>query len=127
MYAFIILMKMSLMKLFDFGPSSTVTQESEKCRERWWKNLLYIHNLNFKDPKNFANMVIEFFCQYFNVHINKLSINLKCMSQSWYLSNDMQMFIVSPIFVYALWKSKIWGLVFSGKHFSPNTSSNGFL
>ena len=36
-----------------------------------------------------------------------------CIGQSWYMANDMQFFIISPIFIYALWKSQNVGLVLS--------------
>lgn len=32
------------------------------------------------------------------------------MEQTWYLALDMQLFIVSPIFVYLLWRNKNIGL-----------------
>ena len=41
------------------------------CSKYWWKNLLYINNL------------------YESEHM--------CLAQTWYLANDMQMFIASPI------------------------------
>lgn len=28
----------------------------------------------------------------------------QCMGQTWYLACDMQMFILSPLFIYPLWK-----------------------
>jgi peptidoglycan/LPS O-acetylase OafA/YrhL len=32
------------------------------------------------------------------------------MGQTWYLAVDMQLFIVSPLFIYPLWRSRKWGL-----------------
>ena len=41
------------------------------CSKYWWKNLLYINNVYESDEQ--------------------------CVGQTWYLANDMQMFIASPI------------------------------
>ncbi|OXU20424.1 hypothetical protein TSAR_007621, partial [Trichomalopsis sarcophagae] len=48
------------------------------CRANWWTNLLYINN-----------------------YVNISNI---CMSQSWYLSVDMQLLWISPIFLYPMIK-----------------------
>lgn len=29
---------------------------------------------------------------------------LQCMGETWYLSNDIQMYIMSPLFIYPLWR-----------------------
>ncbi|XP_018347139.1 PREDICTED: nose resistant to fluoxetine protein 6-like [Trachymyrmex septentrionalis] len=50
------------------------------CRENWWTNLLYINNF-----VNVPNM---------------------CMSQSWYLSTDMQFVLLSPFILYPMLKFK---------------------
>ncbi len=33
------------------------------------------------------------------------------MGQTWYLAVDMQLFFVSPLFIYPLWRWRKWGLV----------------
>ncbi|KFM61437.1 Nose resistant to fluoxetine protein 6, partial [Stegodyphus mimosarum] len=48
------------------------------CKNYWWWNLLYINN--------FQKSVDQ------------------CMVWSWYLANDMQFFIISPLFLYSLWR-----------------------
>ncbi|XP_072028213.1 nose resistant to fluoxetine protein 6-like [Amphiura filiformis] len=58
------------------------------CEKYWWTNLLYISNL-YPFPGN---------------------INEQCMGWSWYLSNDMQFYIISPFIVYCLYKSRKWGV-----------------
>ncbi|XP_046390452.1 nose resistant to fluoxetine protein 6-like [Ischnura elegans] len=62
-----------------YGPEWDIycTSASVDCRESWWLNLLYINNY-FGFPR-------------------------LCVLQSWYLSADMQLFIVSPILLYPLW------------------------
>ena len=37
-------------------------------------------------------------------------INLQCMGHTWYLSVDMQLFLVSPLLIYPLWRWKKYGL-----------------
>ena len=32
------------------------------------------------------------------------------MGQTWYLAVDMQLFVVSPLFIYPLWRWRKWGL-----------------
>ncbi|XP_032794863.2 nose resistant to fluoxetine protein 6 [Daphnia magna] len=56
------------------------------CRINWWWHLLYINNLFPTD------------------------INVQCMEQTWYLALDMQLFILSPLFIYMLWRRKNIGL-----------------
>ena len=36
------------------------------------------------------------------------------MGETWYLANDMQFFVVAPIFVYLIWKIKNIGLIVAG-------------
>ncbi|KAL5014134.1 hypothetical protein ScPMuIL_008404 [Solemya velum] len=49
---------------------------AEMCKESWWTNLLYINNLVKTDKQ--------------------------CMGWSWYLANDMQFYVISPIFFVAM-------------------------
>ena len=54
-----------------------------RCEKYWWTNILYINNFY---PTTFAD---------------------QCYGVTWYLANDMQFFIVSPIFLillYRFWK-----------------------
>ncbi|EYC27765.1 hypothetical protein Y032_0008g171 [Ancylostoma ceylanicum] len=50
-----------------------IMDESENCRKNWWTNLLYVSNF--------------------------LGTREQCISLSWYLSNDMQIYVLSPIFL----------------------------
>ncbi|XP_071446215.1 nose resistant to fluoxetine protein 6-like [Hetaerina americana] len=54
-----------------------VSSASTDCKESWWLNLLYLNNY--------------------------LGFPRLCVIQSWYLSADMQLFIISPILLYPLW------------------------
>ena len=69
------------------GPNVEVlTAGYENCKKNWWTDLLYINNLN---P---WKMLTE-----------------PCVGQSWYLANDMQMFIVAPLFIVALFYKPLIG------------------
>uniref|UniRef100_A0A0L8GBE4 Acyltransferase 3 domain-containing protein n=3 Tax=Octopus bimaculoides TaxID=37653 RepID=A0A0L8GBE4_OCTBM len=64
--------------------------EINYCKDTWYFNLLYINNF-LSDPQKGM-----------------------CMSWTWYLSNDMQFYIISPIFILALYHSEIVGYVLIG-------------
>ncbi|XP_070555369.1 nose resistant to fluoxetine protein 6-like [Ptychodera flava] len=57
------------------------------CQNKWWANMLYINNLY-----PFPGTVSE------------------CMGWSWYLAVDMQLYIISPIFIITFYKSWRAGL-----------------
>lgn len=60
------------------GPYWLDGNVDKNCQKDWWKNLIYINN--FDDQKD------------------------QCMAWSWYLANDMQFFIISPLFLISLWR-----------------------
>jgi peptidoglycan/LPS O-acetylase OafA/YrhL len=81
-YALVIGITATLLKFFAGGPYSTIVQsEIDNCKNYWWTNILYINN--FKNVADSPPM---------------------CMPVSWYLANDMQFFIISPLVLYPLWK-----------------------
>ena len=43
-----------------------------------------------------------------------MKIYFQCVGQTWYLANDMQMFIITPLILYPLWKLNKVGLAWSG-------------
>ena len=91
-YAIAIGLTATLLRQFATGPQSyQIELDPTSCQESWWINLLYINNLypQWKMTQPW------------------------CLGQSWYLANDMQFFIISPVFIYALWKSQIVGLSLS--------------
>ncbi|XP_045192779.2 nose resistant to fluoxetine protein 6-like [Mercenaria mercenaria] len=59
----------------------------ENCRDNWWTNLLYINNFAKTDKM--------------------------CMGWTWYLANDMQMYILSPLIFLPLFYNIIAGGVVS--------------
>lgn len=46
------------------------------------------------------------------------------MPETWYLATDMQLFLVSPIFVYFIWKWKRSGLIFLALALAASTIAN---
>ncbi|XP_055613173.1 O-acyltransferase like protein-like [Uranotaenia lowii] len=66
----------------------TIEAAESECSKYWWSALLHVQNY-----VNTRNM---------------------CLSWSWYLSVDMQLYIVTPALVYPLWrygKRVLWGIV----------------
>ncbi|XP_068159569.1 nose resistant to fluoxetine protein 6 [Drosophila tropicalis] len=79
--AVVVLYIMSLYKYSGAGPMwfKLGTQDT-RCADTWWATLLYVQNYAFP-----------------------YSI---CISQSWYLAVDTQLYFLSPLFLIPLWK---WG------------------
>ncbi|XP_022102671.1 nose resistant to fluoxetine protein 6-like [Acanthaster planci] len=75
---------------FGQGPAKKNFFEAaaDACRKYWWTNLLYINNL-YPFPGD---------------------LGLQCLGWSWYLANDMQFFIISPIIIYLLYKNAKLGM-----------------
>lgn len=71
------------------GPwwSTFMKMNTVACENYWWTNLLYINN--------FWNFDME----------------QTCLAWSWYLSTDMQFYLISPIFIFILYKWPKWGFV----------------
>jgi len=57
------------------------------CDKYWWTNLLYIDNFVPSD------------------------YDTTCMGWSWYLANDMQLYILTPLFFFAYYKNKVIGII----------------
>ena len=96
-------------KHFDFGPLNSVEADTEMCAESYWKNLLYVTNLenvgitspleavsNQNSPKIHPVTGDKFIIQYLPCH-------LQCVAQSWYMSAEMQMFLFSPFLLVPTW------------------------
>ena len=64
------------------GPRPAVAQPKggyRRCKRYWWTNMLYVNNLvPFKD-----------------------TFTEQCFGHAWYLGNDMQFFIILPLFIVA--------------------------
>lgn len=74
-----------LLRYVGNGPAwlSTIMMYDSWCRKNWWINALYLQN--FIDTSNM------------------------CLSHSWYSAVDMQFFIISPLFLYLLYRNRRLG------------------
>ncbi|XP_070564969.1 nose resistant to fluoxetine protein 6-like [Ptychodera flava] len=86
MYMFVIFVSTYLVPYFGNGPYKTLIHVNEDpCVKYWWTNLLYINNLYpWPGPP-------------------------QCYGVSWYLANDMQFHLISPIVILLLYKLPIVG------------------
>ncbi|XP_069119737.1 nose resistant to fluoxetine protein 6-like [Argopecten irradians] len=86
-YMLVLMMESNLTKYMggDGGPVWPKDGIDSNCEKWWWTNLLYINNL--------------------------FSMDKFCMPWSWYLSNDMQFFVISPLLLVPLYRKKFAGLV----------------
>lgn len=85
-YAIILGFIATLLAYLGSGPNwQNVRYLSLACRWNWWNNLLYVNNYVLTYP-------------------------LECMGETWYLACDMQMFLLSPLFIYPLWRWRRIGL-----------------
>uniref|UniRef100_A0A0K2U1K4 Nose resistant-to-fluoxetine protein N-terminal domain-containing protein n=1 Tax=Lepeophtheirus salmonis TaxID=72036 RepID=A0A0K2U1K4_LEPSM len=83
-YAIIVFMFASVLR--HLGSTNNIIQMTvDSCRENSWENLLYIENL--------------------------VSQNFRCIGQGWYLNCDMQMFLITPLILYPLYRWEKIGYV----------------
>lgn len=89
--AAILLFLVTLMKHIVFGPMSYleggIWNIVPNCQKWWWTTLLHVQN-----------------------YVNPTEI---CMSHTWYLSIDFQLFVISPFLIYPAWKygwKYLWAL-----------------
>ncbi|XP_069118681.1 nose resistant to fluoxetine protein 6-like [Argopecten irradians] len=75
--------------------------ELDYCEDTWWTNLLYINNF---------------------VNIDKM-----CVGWSWYLANDMQFFILSPLMLIPLYRKRVLGFVVCGVFLLASYITTGVL
>lgn len=83
-YMLVMMVYIPLMQYWGNGPYWPQNGiEENYCRHNWWQNLLYINNLFDK----------------------------QCMGWTWYLANDMQFYIISPIILILLKKKPPTGII----------------
>jgi len=106
-YGFVILFFMYLLPLIGKGPMwSTITTKTlaNTCKDYWWTNLLYINNFY---PTQLAK---------------------ECIGWGWYLANDMQFYVISPIILYGMYKLRLRGaLIFNGYLIAVSALVTGLL
>ncbi|XP_064649593.1 nose resistant to fluoxetine protein 6-like [Lineus longissimus] len=86
-YMFCIMFFTNLIQYVAPGPGTGIGGfGNENCKDWWWTNLLYINNFV---PLNNGKM---------------------CFAWAWYLANDMQFYIISPIILILLYRWKYVGI-----------------
>ncbi|XP_072044138.1 O-acyltransferase like protein-like [Amphiura filiformis] len=102
LYAFVILFIIYHHPYFGDGPKwYQVLYVDSLCEKYWWRNLLYINNYF-----PFTDM---------------------CIGWSWYLSCDMQFFIISPLILLPLFRSQTAGILVSSVLFFASLVVTGSL
>ncbi|KAL4219628.1 hypothetical protein ACF0H5_022200 [Mactra antiquata] len=85
-YMLVLMFYVPLIKYWGEGPLwPQQGVDIDECKDTWWRNLLYVNNM-FEPEK-------------------------MCMPWSWYLANDMQFFIVSPLMLIPLYYSPLLGTI----------------
>ena len=80
-YGFILFFAWFLTPYLSYGPRITLHNPfAEQCESYWWTNFLYINNLF---PWKLSD---------------------QCVGWSWYLANDMQFYVISPILLITAYK-----------------------
>ncbi|KAL9693697.1 hypothetical protein quinque_012982 [Culex quinquefasciatus] len=115
-YAFILLLEVSITRRFMVGPlaQQMIGESQTQCRKWWWNNLLFVNN--YVAPEQ------------------------PCLLQTWYLSADMQLFLLGittltliwrwpPLKKYLLTAGILWGIccvaiVTYAKNLPPLMSKN---
>ncbi|GFW25938.1 nose resistant to fluoxetine protein 6 [Trichonephila clavipes] len=83
------------------GPLWIYADTDPNCQVSWWYNLLYINNFQ--------------------------TMTALCMGWSWYLANDMQFFVISPLLLIPLWRWPKIGYLLIGVFFYIIFGSNFFI
>jgi peptidoglycan/LPS O-acetylase OafA/YrhL len=106
-YALVIAFYATLLPHLGSGPrwNLVVTPVARACAENWPNNLLYINNFYKSD-----NIVSEYLFPCWRLKLEKYFSN-QCMNQTWYLAADMQLYLLSPLLVYILWKNPAVGKI----------------
>ena len=95
LYAFVVIFVATLYPYMGSGPDwSFVQRVSQGTRQNFWTYMFYINNQ--RGMEKFMN----------NNPLNGLS-------EVWHLACDMQMFWISPLFIYPLWRWKRAGLAWA--------------
>ncbi|KAM3719125.1 Nose resistant to fluoxetine protein [Dirofilaria immitis] len=84
-YLMIMVLDVTLLTHFSDGPFWRPI-ESNYCRKSWWTNLIYMNNFLLQDVE-------------------------VCMGWTWYMANDMQFHIFSPILLILLYRNQLAGIV----------------
>ncbi|XP_020892990.1 nose resistant to fluoxetine protein 6 isoform X2 [Exaiptasia diaphana] len=88
-YMFLLLFYDQMLSFLGEGPEWYQLQTKQPCDKYWWTNLLYINNFY---PTSFQG---------------------SCMNWTWYLANDMQFYVISPVVIYVAYRFGKYGMTVS--------------
>ncbi|KAH8304724.1 hypothetical protein KR044_007256, partial [Drosophila immigrans] len=92
-----VLLFMTLFPRLDDGPLwQQFTSSSQLCSDTWWATLLYVQN--YAAAGRMVSRLNSFLAGY------SLLTFLQCLGHSWYLAVDMQLFLLSPLLLWPLWR-----------------------
>ncbi|OWF53373.1 O-acyltransferase like protein-like [Mizuhopecten yessoensis] len=101
-YMMVMMLDIVLFRYLGDGPMWSVTGlETDYCKDSWWTNLIYVNNL---------------------VKTDKM-----CFGWSWYLANDMQFYVISPIILVPLYFSKKIGSAIAVLFLLGTTIASGVI
>jgi len=102
-YMLTLLIVLGMSQFLGSGPMWANTQpaDREQCEDNWWTNIVYINNL-YKAEK-------------------------MCFGHAWYLANDMQFFVVSPLMIVPFFFSPVAGIVSCSVFFLSTTIYTGIM
>ena len=93
MYATVLAFLATMKPHIGTGPNWNFVQRiSKSVRKNWWAHMLYVNN--YVHPYSFSHPENAF-------------------SETWYLACDMQMFWLSPLFIYPIWRWKKTGVIWT--------------
>nr|CRZ23040.1 BMA-NRF-6 [Brugia malayi] len=84
-YLMIMVLDVTLFTHFSDGPFWRPI-EANYCRKSWWTNLIYMNNFLLQDVE-------------------------VCMGWTWYMANDMQFHIFSPVLLILLYRNQLVGII----------------
>ncbi|XP_039294748.1 O-acyltransferase like protein-like [Nilaparvata lugens] len=84
MYAVVVFLGLTFYPRYASGPqwNHLIKRHEQNCRDHWWTNMLFINNY---------------------VHTDR-----QCNPQTWYLAVDMQLYLLSPLILFPVYKSRIF-------------------
>ena len=94
-------------------------QQADLCKETGWRTMLYINNFWTQDEQ--VSKILR---------KNRLNVNIllfQCIPQTWYLANDMQFYILSPLLILPLYKNRTLGFTVCGVVYGVLTFLMGYL
>ena len=96
-YAVVIGFHATLLRYFTFGPTNTVGRFVEGCQIAWWRNLIYINNLDM-DPNvkssNINSFVRKINCNSYIVHGTYLVFRIR-HANVFYIASYVSPFVVA--------------------------------